>query len=43
MFFAVLVDKDNQPSWSQTSVEEVLEQDVDSYFAALDNENELFL
>lgn len=40
---AVLVDKDNQPSWSQTSVEEVLEQDVDSYFAALDNENELFL
>lgn len=35
---AVLIDKDNAPTWSPSTLEQVTEQDVNSYFAPLDQE-----
>jgi len=35
---AVLIDKDNTPSWSPAALEEVSDEDVAAYFAPLDQE-----
>ena len=36
----VLIDKDNQPKWKPSTLEDVTSEKVDSYFASL-GENEL--
>jgi len=38
---AVLVDKDNKPSWSPSSINEVKEEAIQSYFANLPADQEL--
>ena len=40
---AVLVDKDQNPKWQPSKLEEVAAKDVESYFAPLSNEHELEL
>src|SRR5690606_30549848 len=35
---AVIVDKDNMPRWHPASIEDVVEKDVDAYFANLGKE-----
>jgi enoyl-CoA hydratase len=38
---AVIIDKDNAPRWKPDRLGQVLERDIDRYFAPLDQELEL--